>query len=55
MHMDLEVIAPIVIGSIPLRTSFSNFSYGHGGVEYQRQQSTNPSFQAYPDLRKICG
>ena len=51
MHMDLEVTAPIVIGSIPLRSCFSNFS--HGGAEYQQQESGNPFFQAYPDLRKI--
>ena len=49
--MDLEVTAPIVIGSIPLRSTFSDFS--HGGSEYQQQESGNPFFQAYPDLRKI--
>jgi len=48
MHMDLEVMAPIVIGSIPLRNSFSNL--GHSGSEYQQQESGNPFFQAYPDL-----
>ena len=49
MHMDLEVTAPIVIGSIPLRSTFSDFSHG---AEYQQQESGNPFFQAYPDLRK---
>merc|ERR1712241_383433 len=43
MHMDLEVMAPIVIGSIPLRNSFSNL--GHSGSEYQQQESGNPFFQ----------
>ena len=49
--MDLEVTAPIIIGSIPLRSTFSDFS--HGDSEYQQQESGNPFFQAYPDLRKI--
>ena len=53
MHRDLEVIAPIIIGSIPLRSSFSNL--GHGGSEYQQQESGNPFFQAYPDLRRLLG
>ena len=48
MHLDLEVDAPIVIGSIPLRSTFSNFSV----AEYQQQEPGNPFFQAYPDLRK---
>ena len=52
MHMDLEVKAPIIIGSIPLRSTFSDF--GKEGVEdIEEQETGNPIFEAYPDLRKI--
>ena len=48
--MDLEVKAPIIIGSIPLRSNFSDF--GNGISENQEQETGNPILQAYPDLRK---
>ena len=52
--MDLEVKAPIIIGSIPLRSTFSDF--GKEGVEdIEEQETGNPIFEAYPDLRKITG
>ena len=52
MHFDLEVEAPIIIGSIPLLSSFSNF--GHGDSEDQEQEPENPVLETYqyPDLRK---
>ena len=50
--MDLEVKAPIIIGSIPLRSTFSDF--GKEGVEdIEELETGNPIFEAYPDLRKI--
>ena len=48
--MDLEVKAPIIIGSIPLRSTFSDF--GQVASENQEQKYGNPIFESYPDLRK---
>ena len=54
MHMDLEVKAPIIIGSIPLRSTFSDL--GKEGVEdIEDQETGNPIFEAYPDLREDNG
>ena len=52
MHFDLEVEAPIIIGSIPLLSSSSNV--GHGDSEDKEQEPQNPVTETYqyPDLRK---
>ena len=47
--MDLEVKAPVIIGSIPLRSTFSDF--GRGIPENEEQATGNPVFEAYPELR----
>ena len=49
MHMDLEVNAPVIIGSIPLRSTFSDF--GRGISENEERVTGNPVFEAYPELR----
>ena len=51
MHFDLEVEAPIIIGSIPLLSSSSNF--GHGDPEDHEQEPQNTILETYqnPDLR----
>ena len=54
LHRDLVVAAPIIVGSIPLQSTFSNFDMG--ATKQKEVESLETSFnnllQIYPDLRK---
>ena len=52
MHFDLEVEAPIIIGSIPLLSSSSNVGHGDSEDKEQEPQNPVPETYQYPDLRK---
>ena len=52
MHFDLEVEAPIIIGSIPLLSSSSNVGHGDSEDNEQEPKIPVPETSQYPDLRK---
>ena len=52
MHFDLEVEAPIIIGSIPLLSSSANVGQGDSEDKEQEPQNPVPETSQYPDLRK---
>ena len=51
LHRDLVVRSPIIVGSVPLRSTFSNFEMG-AAKHKEDATPSNSLFRIYPDLRK---